>query len=96
MILKLDKFWWSSIKGIITLLKLVINWDKTPKGWKLLFSKIEFVNTDFDWYLKNDSRYYKKFLKYANRMYDLSFEDIRFNDIVSKFDTQKYPHNHQL
>ena len=89
MILKLEKFWWSSIEGIITLLKLVINWDKTSKGWKLLFSKIEFVKTDFDWYLQNDSRYYKKFLKYANRMYDLSFEDKRFNDIVSKFDTQK-------
>ena len=85
LILRLEKFWSCSNKGIETLLKLVANGDGSIKNRKLMFSKIVFPNTKLELLLNNNMKHYDAFLYAAKAMYELHFDDPTILNCISKF-----------
>ena len=81
-ILRLEDFWWWKREGIESLLKLVVNGDGTKRGRKLMFEKIEFKKLDMVWLLDNDLIFFDAFLKSANELYELSFEDNTISELM--------------
>ena len=84
MILRLEDFWWWNREGIESLLKLVVNGDGTKRGRKLMFEKIEFKKLDMVWLLGHNLRLFDAFLKSANELYELSFEDNTISKLMIK------------
>ena len=84
LILRLEDFWCWSNEGIWYLLQLVLNGDKTMKGRKLLFSKIEFTKLEMNCFLKNDLKLFNAFLKAARKLYKLIFENDDISELMNK------------
>ena len=82
LILRLEDFWWWKREGIESLLKLFVNGDRTKRGRKLMFEKIEFKKLDMVWLLDNNLTLFNAFLKSAKEHYELSFEDNTISDLM--------------
>ena len=82
LILRLEDFWWWKQEGIESLLKLVANGDGTKRGRRLMFEKIEFKKLNMVWLLDNNLRLFDAFLKSANELYELSFEDNTISELM--------------
>ena len=84
MILKLQDFWCCSSESIQALLQLVSNGNGYAKASRLMFSKIEFTKLDMKWLLENNLEFIDVFLKVANELYELKFEENTISELMIK------------
>ena len=84
LILRFEDFWCWTRNGISALLLLVINGDGTPKGRKLMFSRLEFAKMHTNWLQTKSLKLSEEFLKATKKLYIIKLEDPRYFNLLNR------------